>query len=53
MFAFIRPVKYNSQTFNGSNAPAKLFGPVIIKIPKTNIIIPFWPSENMPQNTQN
>ena len=53
MFAYIRPVKCNVQIINGSKALAKGFGLVIIKIPKTNIIIPFWPPYYMPQNPQN
>ena len=53
LFAYIRPVQYNVQTLNVSKAPAKVFGIVIMKTPKTNIIIPLWPSYYMPQNPQN
>ena len=53
MFAYIIPVKYNVQIINDSKFPAKVFGLVTIKIPKTITIIPLWPSYYMPQNTQN
>ena len=52
MFACIRHVKFNVQIINGSKSPAKGFGLVIIKSPKTNIIIPLWPSYYIPQNPQ-
>ena len=50
MIAYIRPVQCNVQILNDSKAPAKGFGLVIIKTPKTNISIPVWPSYYMPQN---
>ena len=53
MFTYIRPVKFNVQILNVRNAPAKVFGLVTIKIPKTNIIIPLWTSYYTPQNPQN
>ena len=53
MFAYIRPVQCNVQILNGRKSPAKVFGLVIIKIPKTNIIIPLWSSYYMPQNPHN
>ena len=34
MFTYIRPVKCNVHIINGRNPPAKVFGLVIIKIPK-------------------
>ena len=37
---------------NGIKAPAKVIGLVIIKTPKTNIIIPLWLTYYMPQNPQ-
>ena len=51
--AYIRPVKVNAQMLNGRKASSKGFGLVIIKIPKTNMIIPLWSSYYMPQNPQN
>ena len=53
MFTYIIPVKCNVQIINGRRSPAKGSGLVIVKIPKTNIIIPLWPSYYMPQNPQN
>ena len=53
MFAYIIPVTFNVQIINSSKVPAKVFDLVIIKIPKTNISIPIWPSYYMPQNPQN
>ena len=53
LFAYIRPVPCNVQILNGSLSTAKVFSLVIIEIPKTNIIIPLWPSYYMPQNPQN
>ena len=53
LFAYIRSVQCNVQIVNGSKAPAKVFGLVIIKIFITNIIIPLCPSYYMPQNKQN
>ena len=53
MFTYIRPVKCNVQVINGSTASETGFGLVVIKIPKTNIVIPLWPSYSMPQNPQN
>ena len=53
MFACIRLVKYNVRIINGRKYPAKVFGLVIIKIPKTNIIIPLQTSYYMPQNPKN
>ena len=52
MFTCIRPAKCNVKFIKGSKAPEKGFGLVIIRIPKTNIIIPPWPSYYMPQNSQ-
>ena len=45
MFTYIIPVK--------CKPPEKFSGLFIVKIPKTNIIIPLWPSCYMPQNPQN
>ena len=42
LFSYIRPVQCNLQIFNDSKSPAEVFGLVIIKIPKTNIIVPLW-----------
>ena len=53
LFTYIRPVQYNLQILNGIKAPEKGFGLVIIKIPKTHIIIPLWPSYYIPQNPKN
>ena len=53
LFAYIRPVQCNLKSLNVSKSPAKAFGLVIIKISKTNIIIPLWLSYYMPQNQQN
>ena len=50
MFTYIIPVKCNVQIINGIKYPTKCFGLVIVKIPKTTIIIPLWPSYRMPQN---
>ena len=44
---------FNVQILNGSKAPAKGFGLIIIKNPNTNIIIPLWLSYYMPKNPQN
>ena len=52
IFTYIRPVKCNVQILNSRKSPAKRFGFVIIKIPKTNIIIPLQPSYYMLQNTR-
>ena len=49
----IRPAKCNVQIINDRKYPVKGFGFVIVKIPKTNIIIPLWTSYYMPQNPQN
>ena len=38
---------------NVSKSHAKCFGLVIIKIPKTSIIIPLWSSYYIPHNPQN
>ena len=53
MFIYIRPVKCDIQIINVSKDPAKDSGIVIVKIPKTNIIIPLWQSYYMPENPQN
>ena len=53
IFNYIRTIKCNVQILNGRKAPAKCFGLVIVKTPKTKIIIPLWPSYDMPLNTQN
>ena len=50
MFNYTRPIKCNVQIINFRKSRAKVFGLVIIKIPKTNIIIPLWSSYYMPQN---
>ena len=39
MLAYIRPAKFNVQILNDIKYPAKGIGVVIIKIPKTSIII--------------
>ena len=39
--------------FSMAEKPQQFFGLVIIKIPKTNIMIPLWTSYYMPQNLQN
>ena len=46
---YIRPVYFNLKIHNGRKSPAKFFGLVVIKITKTNIIIPLWPSCYMPK----
>ena len=43
MFTLIIPVKCNIKILYDNKAPAKSFGLAIVKIPKTNIIIPLWP----------
>ena len=43
MFNYIRPVKCNVKILNGSIDSEKVFGLVIIKNPKINIILPLWP----------
>ena len=53
MFIYICHVKWNMKILNGSKAPAKSIGLVIIKIPKTNIIIPLWQKYYIPQIPQN
>ena len=53
LFAYIRPVQCIVKLLNGSKSPEKGFGLVIIKPPRTNIIIPLWPSYYMPHNLQN
>ena len=53
MLIYIRPVKCNKKIINGSKAPAKRFGLVIINVPKKNIIILIWKSYYIPQNPQN
>ena len=53
IFNYIRPVQCNVKILNDRKFPAKGFGLVIIKIPKTNIIISLWTSYYMPQNPQN
>ena len=52
MFTYIRPGKFNVQIINDRKSPEKGFGLVIIKIPKTYIIILLWPSYYMPHNSQ-
>ena len=52
MFSYIRPVKFNVQIINGRKSPENVFGLVIIKIPKTNIITPLFLSYYIPQNPQ-
>ena len=53
MFTYIIPVKDNIQIINGRKSPAKVFSLIIKKTPKTNMIIPLWPSYYMPQKPQN
>ena len=53
MFTYIKPVKFNVKRFNIKKSPAKGFGFVTVKIPKTNIIFLLWPSYYIPQNLQN
>ena len=53
MFTYIRPVKCKVQLLNYRKSPVNVFGIVVIKIPKTNIIIPLWISYYMPQNPKN
>ena len=53
LFSYIRPVKCNVQILNGSKYTSKSFGLVIIKKPKTNIIIQLWPPYYITQNPQN
>ena len=53
IFTYNRPVKCNVHILNFRKAPVKVFDLVIIKIPKTSIIIPLWPSYYIPQNPQN
>ena len=52
MFGYIVPVKCKVQILNGSKAPAKCFGLIIVNIPTTNIIIPLWSSYYIPQKPQ-
>ena len=52
MFTYIRPVKCNVKILNSSKDPSKVIGIVIIKIPKSNIIITFWPTYYIAQNRQ-
>ena len=51
MFTYIRSVKCNIQSINGKNSPANIVGLFIVKIPKTNIIIPLCILYYIPQNT--
>ena len=51
ILAGIKPVNYNIQTKNGIKDPANFFGLVIIKTPKTKIIISPWSSYYMLKNT--
>ena len=53
MLTYIRLVKFNVFIPNRSKSPVKGFGLVVVKTPKTNIIIPLWLSYYMPQNPQN
>ena len=53
MFTYIRSIKCNVQILDVIKYPAKCFFLVIIKIPKTIMIIPLWPSYYIPQNTIN
>ena len=53
LFAYIRPVQCPVQILHVRKTPAKGFGLVIIKPPKTNIIIPLWTSYYIPQNPKN
>ena len=53
MLTYIRPVNCNIQNTKGRKPPAKGFGLIIVKNPKTNIIIPLCPSYYIPQNPQN
>ena len=53
MFTYIRLVKFNVQILNGSKSPAKGFGIIMVKTPKTSIIKPLCPLYYMPQNPQN
>ena len=49
MFNYIRSVKCNVEILHVRKYPAKGIGLFIIKIPKTNNIIPLWPKYYMPQ----
>ena len=53
MFTYIIPVKCNVKIIKVRRYPAKGFGLVIIKKPKTSIIIPLWSSYYMPKKPQN
>ena len=53
MSNYIRLVKCNLKIIYVRKAHAKGFDLVIIKIPKTKIIIPIWPPYYIPQNPQN
>ena len=53
MLTYIRSVKFNVKIINGIKSPAEGFGIVIVKIPKTIIVIPLWPSYYIPQNPKN
>ena len=44
MFTYMCPLNFNVRILNGSKDTAKLIGLVIIKIPKTNIIITIMPN---------
>ena len=52
-FTYIRLVKCDVKILNGSKANAPCFGFVVVKMSKTNIIIPLWPSYYKPQNPKN
>ena len=47
------PVKCNIQILNSRKYPAKHFGLVMVKITKTNIVIPLLPSYYILQKPQN
>ena len=53
ILSYIRSVQCNVQIINGSKSPEEGFGLVIIRTPKTNIIIPLRTQYYKPQNTQN
>ena len=53
ILTYIRPIKCNVKILNDIKAPVKGFGLVVIKPPKTNIIITLCTSYYIPQNPQN
>ena len=53
MFTYSRPVKCNVKILNVRKYPANVFGLIVLKIAKTNTIVPLWKPYYMPLDPQN